>query len=219
MPLLTLLLAGFFGLLSLKTQAGNPAAQLTQFFKARNAQHAAHLQVVLQTPIAQWPSCETPQFTLPGLPRQWGTMSVIADCGQERRYLQVQLQATGQYVVSSRQLPRGSAIDISMLQIKLGRIDTLPINVVLDPQPIMGAITLRDIPPGQPVTLAMIRQPWRIKAGQSVNVMICGEGFTVSRQGRAIHNAAVEQPIKVRMSNGHIVTGNVDSRGHILMSQ
>ncbi|EHC35530.1 Flagellar basal-body P-ring formation protein FlgA, partial [Salmonella enterica subsp. enterica serovar Adelaide str. A4-669] len=50
---------------------------------------------------------------------------------------------------------------------------------------------MRDLAPGQPVQLTMIRQAWRVKAGQRVQVIANGEGFSVNAEGQAMNNAAV----------------------------
>ncbi|MBP2170938.1 flagella basal body P-ring formation protein FlgA [Erwinia toletana] len=212
------LLAGLFGLFSLQLQAADLTAQLTQFFQARDAAHAKGMQVVLRTPTAQWPQCETPQFSLPGNSRLWGNISVAANCGQERRYLQVQVQVTGDYVVAARQITRGSAVSAADLTIKRGRLDTLPSRAVVDPLEATDAITVRDILPGQPITLSMVRQPWRVKAGQNVMVIAQGDGFNASGEGRAMNNATAAQAVRVRMGNGQIVSGKVDADGNILIS-
>ncbi|MFS2224026.1 flagellar basal body P-ring formation chaperone FlgA [Pantoea sp. B65] len=214
----TPLLAGLFGLLSLHTDAADLTTQLTQFFKARDATHAENLTVVLRTPAAQWPQCDTPQFFVAANSRQWGMISVAANCGQERRYLQVQVQVTGDYVVTSRQVARGSALKASDLSIKHGRLDVLPARVIVDPQQIVEAISIRDITPGQPLTLSMVRQPWRVKAGQNVIVIAQGNGFNATSEGRAMNNATATQPVRVRMGNGQIVSGKVDADGNILIS-
>ncbi|KOC91797.1 flagellar basal body P-ring formation chaperone FlgA [Winslowiella iniecta] len=214
----TPLLAGFLGLLSVQASAADLAAQLNQFFKARDPQHARDMQVVLRTPAAQWPPCETPQFSLPGNSRPWGNISVAASCAQQRRYLQVQVQVSGQYVIAARQITRGSAVSTADLQLKRGRLDILPARAVLNPQQAIDAISVRDISPGQAITLSMVRQPWRVKAGQNVLVIAQGEGFNASGEGRALNNAVVAQSVRVRMGNGQIVNGKVAADGNILIT-
>lgn len=214
----TPLLVGLFGLFSLQTPAADLTAQLNQFFKARDAQHADSMQVVLRTPAAQWPPCETPHFSLPGNSRPWGNISVAANCGQQRRYLQVQVQVSGQYVVAARQVTRGTTLASADLLLMRGRLDTLPTRAVLNPLQAVDAISVRDIQPGQAVTLAMVRQPWRVKAGQNVMVIAQGEGFNVSGEGRALNNAVVAQSVRVRMGNGQIVNGKVAADGNVLIT-
>ncbi|NIG32805.1 flagellar basal body P-ring formation protein FlgA [Pantoea sp. ICBG 828] len=198
--------------------AADLSAQLTQFFQARDPQHAAGMTVVVRTPQTQWPACDTPQLLLPGNSRQWGNLSIAASCGQNRRYLQVQVQVTGEYLVANRQLARGSNVSASDFRLESGRLDTLPARALLSSSNLVDAIALRDIAPGQPVTATMLRQPWRVKAGQNVMVIASGNGFNASSEGRALNNASAAQTVRVRMSNGQVVSGRVSEDGNILIS-
>ena len=211
-------LGAMLSLLVMPVKADDLGAQLNQFFKTRDPLHAAGMNVVVRTPEKQWPTCSAPQLSLPGNSRLWGNMSVAATCDRERRFLQVEVQVTGDYVVANRQIPRGSALTADDIQIKQGRLDTLPARTVLDPQQITEAVSVRDILPDQPVTLSMVRQAWRVKAGQPVLVIAQGDGFNVSSEGRALNNATAMQRVRVRMENGQIVSGSVNADGNILIT-
>ena len=217
----TLLLSALLSLASVTATAGDLNAQLNQFFKNRygeNGQGADNLSVVVKTPQNMWPACDAPQFSLPGNSRMWGNISVTANCDQNRRYIQVQVQVSGSYLVATRQVPRGTAIAAGDLRMQQGRLDTLPARTLMKAEDAVGAITLRDINPGQPVTQMMMRQPWRVKAGQMVTVTASGDGFNISSEGKAMNNATALQSVRVRMSSGQIVMGKVDSDGNILIS-
>ena len=218
MRTITALLASLLALFALPADAADLSAQLTGFFQARDAQHAAGMTVEIKTPQAQWPTCDAPQFTLPGNSRLWGPMSVAATCGDTRRFLQVQVLVTGQYLVATRLLARGSTVSADDFRLQSGRLDTLPARAMLDAGSVADAVVLRDIQPGQPVTLSMVRQPWRVKAGQSVMVIASGEGFNASGEGKALNNAILAQSVRVRMGNGQVVSGKVDADGNILIS-
>ncbi|WP_168393338.1 flagellar basal body P-ring formation chaperone FlgA [Erwinia amylovora] len=216
-----LLLAALLSLLSATASAGDLTAQLSQFFESRYQQNGAstdNLKVVVKTAKSMWPACENPQFLLPANSRMWGYISVAANCEQNRRYIQVQLQVTGSYLVANRQLSQGEAISASDVRIEHGRLDALPARTLLNSDDATGAIVLRAIMPGQPVTMMMMRQPWRVKAGQAVTVYASGEGFTIHSEGKAMDNAAAMQSVRVRMNSGQIVTGKIDADGNILIS-
>ena len=68
------------------------------------------------------------------------------------------------------------------------------------------------------MTLSMVRQSWRVKAGQRVMVIATGDGFSVNSEGQALNNAAVAQNARVRMANGQVVSGTVDNDGNILIT-
>lgn len=215
------LLVSLLAWVTLSASAGDLTAQLNQFFKSRygeNSNVADTVSVVVKTPQAQWPQCENPQFSLPGNSRMWGNMSVAANCDQNRRYLQVQVQVTGSYIVAARQVTRGSALTADDVRVQQGRLDTLPSRAVMTADQITDAVALRDIAPGQAMTLMMVRQPWRVKAGQNVTVTASGGGFSVTSEGRAMNNATTAQLVRVRMTSGQIVSGKVDADGNILIS-
>lgn len=193
-------------------------APLSQFFQQRLAGISDEVSVKVKTPDAQLPSCPLPEFSMPGNSRLWGTVSVLAQCGNDKRFIQAQVQAIGNYVVAAQALPRGSVINESQVQLKRGRLDQLPPRAMLDIRQANDAVTLRDIAPNQPIMLSMVRQSWRVKAGQRVQVVAAGEGFSVNSEGKALNNAAVAQNARVRMDSGQIVSGTVDVDGNILIN-
>ena len=221
MRIMAALLVCLLGLGSFSASAGDLTGQLNDYFKARygeSGQSADTLTVVVKTPQSQWPECANPQFSLPGNGRMWGNMSVAANCEQNRRYLQVQVQVTGDYIVSARPVARGGTLTAADIKAQHGRLDTLPARTVMSADEITDAVTLRDIIPGQPLTRMMVRQPWRVKAGQNVTVTANGGGFSVTSEGRAMNNATAAQPVRVRMSSGQIVSGKVGADGIILIT-
>lgn len=218
---MTALWVSLLGLVTLSASAGDLTAQLNQFFKSRygeTGQNADTLSVVVKTPQSQWPDCAAPQFSLPGNSRMWGNMSVAANCDQNRRYIQVQVQMTGDYLVAARRVIRGGTLTADDVKIQRGRLDTLPARTVMSAEEVTDAVALRDIIPGQPLTLMMVRQPWRVKAGQNVTVTANGGGFSISSEGRAMNNATTAQLVRVRMSSGQIVSGKVGADGIILIT-
>lgn len=221
MPRSLLLLAALLSLLCAPASAADLTAQLTQFFKIRYEQNGASadkLKVVVKTAQNMWPDCDAPQFSLPGNSRMWGNISVAANCDRNRRYIQVQVQVTGNYLVATRPLSQGEVISASDVRIEQGRLDTLPARTLMQAGEATGAVTLRAITPGQPVTMMMMRQPWRVKAGQTVTVYASGDGFSISSEGKAMNNAAALQSVRVRMNSGQIVMGKIGSDGNILIS-
>ncbi|WP_313110167.1 flagellar basal body P-ring formation chaperone FlgA [Atlantibacter sp.] len=191
---------------------------LTAFFSQRLAGISDDVQVTVKTPPANWPTCEMPEFSLPGNARLWGNLSVQARCDNDKRFLQVTVEANGEYVVASAPVARGSELNDANLRLQRGRLDQLPPRAMLSLDQARQAQTLRDLAPGQTITMSMVRQTWRIKAGQRVMVIASGEGFSVNSEGQALNNAAVAQNARVRMANGQVVSGTVDNDGNILIT-
>ncbi|WP_202304950.1 flagellar basal body P-ring formation chaperone FlgA [Dryocola clanedunensis] len=193
-------------------------APLTQFFQQRLAGVSEKVSVTVKTPTAQLPDCPQPEFALPNNGRMWGNLSVMVRCGNSKRYIQVAVAASGKYVVAAQRLPRGTTLTASNVTMKYGRLDRLPPRAMIDLKQATNATTLRDISPGQPIMLSMVRQSWRVKAGQQVQVVASGAGFSINSQGKVLNNAAVAQNVRVRMASGQIVNGTVDADGNILIN-
>lgn len=208
-----LLLIGL--LCSLNARADDLATQIESFIQGKFSGEPVQVKVRVRTPPAQWPACELPQLSLPPNARIGGNVSISARCGQERRFIQTQVQVFGRYLVSARGISAGSRLTAADLTLKEGRLDTLPPRALTEAGKALGAVSLRNISPGQPLTLAMLRRAWIIKAGQPVQVNAQGEGFNISGAGKAMNNAAAEDSVRVRMASGQIVSGVVGDDGAI----
>ncbi|MBV7558182.1 flagellar basal body P-ring formation chaperone FlgA [Enterobacter sp. ENT02] len=211
-------LAATLLLLSPLAQAENLQAQLTTFFAQQLAGFSDEVSVTVRTPPNLYPSCEQPSFTVTGTTKLWGNVNVLARCANEKRYLQVAVLATGNYVVAAAPIARGSVLQASSVTLKRGRLDQLPPRTMLDINQAQDAVSLRDMAPGQAIQLSMLRKAWRVKAGQQVMVVANGDGFSINSEGKALNNAAVAQNARVRMSSGQVVSGTVDSDGNILIN-
>ncbi|HFV9237316.1 flagellar basal body P-ring formation chaperone FlgA [Enterobacter mori] len=211
-------LAATLLLLSPLAQAENLQAQLTTFFAQQLAGFSDEVSVTVRTPPNLYPSCEQPSFTVTGTTKLWGNVNVLARCANEKRYLQVAVQATGNYVVAAAPIARGSVLQASSVTLKRGQLDQLPPRTMLDINQAQDAVSLRDMAPGQAIQLSMLRKAWRVKAGQQVMVVANGDGFSINSEGKALNNAAVAQNARVRMSSGQVVSGTVDSDGNILIN-
>lgn len=199
------------------TLAQDLNAQLNDWFGQRLAGFSDDVVVTVRTPPNLLPHCDTPAFSMAGA-KLWGNVNVLARCANEKRYLQVNVQATGNYVVAAASVARGGTLGPASVTLKRGRLDQLPPRTVLDISQVQDAVSLRDLAPGQAIQLNMLRQAWRIKAGQRVQVVANGDGFSVNAEGKALNNAAVAQNARVRMLSGQIVSGIVDPDGNILIN-
>lgn len=190
-------------------------AQVQQFFQQRHAADAYQVVSRIKTPRAQWPPCEQPRFESPGGARRWGNLSLPVSCAGRRSFIQVQVEVTGHYWVAARSLSSGIRLTEADLRSKKGRLDLLPARTLLSSRQVLGAVTLRHINPGQPLTQAMIRRAWVVRAGQEVAVIAQGDGFTVRSGGKAVSNAVLAENVRIRMSSGQIVTGVAQADGSI----
>ncbi|AIN19105.1 flagella basal body P-ring formation protein FlgA [Yersinia rochesterensis] len=198
-----------------QAMAADLSAQVNQFFRQQYPDKSSQVNVIIKTPQSQWPQCETPEITLPANARPWGNISLSVRCEGLRRFIQTQVQVSGHYAVAARQLTAGAKITPQDIEMKQGRLDTLPLSTLLEPSFAQGAVSLRQINAGQPLTRNMLRRLWIVKTGQDVQVLAQGEGFNVNGSGKAMNNAAVQDNVRVRMASGQIVSGTVADDGTI----
>ncbi|ASY77714.1 flagellar basal body P-ring formation chaperone FlgA [Pectobacterium polaris] len=213
------LAASCFFILCTPVNANDLPAQINQFFASRFQGSTNTVNVVVKSPESQWPQCEAPQITLPGNTKMWGNVSLSIRCGQQRRFIQTEVQVTGNYVTSARPINRGTTLTEKDIRLTKGRLDLLPLRPILTLPGAQGAVLLRDLTPGQVITASMIRRAWVVKAGQLVQIIAQGEGFTINGEGKAMNNAAAGQAVRVRTANGQIVSGITNEDGIILISQ
>lgn len=119
-------------LLSPLVQAEGLEDQLNAFFAQKLAGFSDDVRVTVRTPPNLYPSCEAPSFSVTGSTKLWGNVNVLARCANEKRYLQVAVQATGNYVVAAVPIPRGSLLQPDSVTLKRGRLDQLPPRTMLD---------------------------------------------------------------------------------------
>ena len=211
--LTSVLLTGFF----LPPAHADSALQegLTQYFGQQFTAENQHVKVNIRSPQSQWPTCEIPQFSMPSSARRWGTLSVLVQCPQDKRYLQVEVQVTGGYPVASAPLSREQHISAADFNIMQGRLDRLPTGSIMEISQLDNAVLTRDVAAGQPVTSSMMRRTWIIKAGQSVQILAQGDGFNVTSEGKALNNAAIADNVRVRLASGQIISGKATEQGTI----
>ncbi|QHB33023.1 flagellar basal body P-ring formation protein FlgA [Yersinia canariae] len=198
-----------------QVMAADLSAQVNQFFRQQYPDKSSQVNVIIKTPQNQWPQCEAPEMTLPANARPWGNISLSVRCDGVRRFIQTQVQVSGHYAVAARQLTAGAKILPQDIEMKQGRLDTLPPGTLLEPGFAHGAVSLRQINAGQPLTRNMLRRLWVVKAGQDVQVLAQGDGFNVNSYGKAMNNGAIQDNVRVRMASGQIVSGTVADDGSI----
>nr|WP_213991209.1 flagellar basal body P-ring formation chaperone FlgA [Sodalis sp. dw_96] len=193
--------------------------QLTAFMQRQFSTPPVSLAVVVKTPAKQRPDCEAPQFSLPSRNRTWGNISIAMVCDTQKRYLQAEVEVTGRYLVAARPIAGSQTLSADDIAWQTGRLDLLSSLPLTDKLWATGSVAERAIGSGQPLTAAMLRRPWLIKMGQPVQVSAQGEGFAIQNTGKAMNNAAVNDPLQVRMDSGQIVNGRLmpDGSVHVML--
>jgi flagella basal body P-ring formation protein FlgA len=83
----------------------------------------------------------------------------------------------------------------------------MPDGILTDADQIVGKVAATNLPAGQPIRPQMLRAPYVIVRGQTVNLVVQGRGFSIRSEGQALANAAEGQVIQVRNKSGRILSG------------
>jgi len=173
------------------------------------------LDITLLTPSAQLATlCAKPVLSLSGnTGRLTGLHTLIAQCDAKRRFLQVEVRATGTWWQARRQIRRGETVSQQDIQPLRGSLEHLPAGLLLDARTIIGRVALRAIHPGENLVEGQLRHRWVINAGDNVNVSYQGEGFKISVTAKALDNAALGQRLRLKTASGQLLSATATSEG------
>lgn len=173
---------------------------------------------LLATPAQLASVCDNPELSLVGRDsRLTGKRTVLAQCGARRHFLPVRISAQGTWWVASQSLPGGAIVQRSDIEPVSGSLDNQPGGLIFNADAIIGQRLTRAITAGKPLLENQLRQQWRLRAGQTVDLVTTGSGFRIRSQGKALNNAAVDDVLKVKTAGGRTVSGKVDADGQVLI--
>lgn len=162
--------------------------------------------------------CETPTLSLVGRDsRLTGKRTVLAQCGARRHFLPVRISAQGTWWVASQSLPGGAIVQRSDIEPVTGSLDHQPGGLIFNADEIIGQRLTRAVDAGKPLLENQLRQQWRLRAGQTVDLVTTGAGFRIRSQGKALNNAAVDDVLKVKTVGGRTVSGKVGADGQVMI--
>lgn len=173
--------------------------------------------ITLITPTRQLRQlCENPELSLAGNNRRLtGNKSVIARCGNQRRFIQIKVVAEGQWWVAAHSIKPSSIIEEGDLMLRSGTLDHQPNDLILDKGSIIGQVATRTLSTGQAITQSELRPTWLAVAGHEVEVIAQGKGFQIRTTGKALTNAAAHKALRVSMRNGQMINGTVNDDGTV----
>ncbi|VTT27978.1 flagellar basal body P-ring biosynthesis protein FlgA [Klebsiella pneumoniae] len=98
-----------------------------------------------------------------------------------------------------------------------GSLEHQPDGIIFDAAEIIGQTTTRAIAAGSPLRQNQLRQHWRLRNGQTVDIVAQGKGFRIRSAGKALANAAVDDMLKVQTRSGQTVSGKVTADGQVVI--
>lgn len=154
---------------------------------------------------------------LNGRPRPWGRVSFNVRCSQPVWTLNVPatVHMLGNYLVAARFLATGTVLSEADLAMASGDLTELPDDVVRQQADAIGRAISRTLVVGAPIGLNSLRDMAVIRAGDRVRVILIGAGFQAAGDAAALSSAGLGESIKLKMSDGQQLQGQVTKPGTV----
>jgi flagella basal body P-ring formation protein FlgA len=163
-------------------------------------------------------SCPVPEaFLQPGA-RAWGKTTVGVRCTAPSAwtiYLQAQVNVKAEYVAAAMPLAQGQAVEQGQLMLVKGDIASMPNGIITDMAQAVGRTPTVSLAAGTPLRLDTLRSKPVVQQNQAVRLVLNGNGFSVSSEGRAIGTAGEGQVVQVRTPSGTVVSGTAKAGGMV----
>jgi flagella basal body P-ring formation protein FlgA len=156
------------------------------------------------------PACPALEAFLPAGAQLNGNTSVGVRCVKKYNwtlFVAVNIKVSLSLLTLNKTLQQGQTIRAE----DLGTLpnESLQTGALTDTTQAIGKIMKFGVGAGQILRYDMIRAPYTIKQGQSVQLLAKGTGFSVSSEGQALGNATEGEIASARTASGQIISGVV----------
>jgi flagella basal body P-ring formation protein FlgA len=162
--------------------------------------------------------CPAPEaFLNPGA-RAWGKTTVGVRCTAPSAwtiYVQAQVNVKADYVAAAVPLAQGQPVEQGQLMLVKGDIAAMPNGIITDMAQAIGRTPTVSLAAGTPLRLDTLRSKPVVQQNQAVRLVLNGNGFSVSAEGRAIGTAGEGQVVQVRTPSGTVVSGTAKAGGMV----
>lgn len=219
--LLFMLLAGANAVAAEAVQSPESIQQAARLYLEAQFKDSAErptITVVAPDQRLRLAQCESPleAFSPPGQ-RGVGATSVGVRCPGPTTwtlYVQATVALYRQVLVTTRPLMRGQPLSGDAVRLEARDVTRLTQGYLTDIKSIDGMLAKRSIPADTVLGPALVQAPIAIRRGEKVVLLAQGGGVEVRMEGRALADAAVGEPVRVRnLSSGRVVEGVVVSPG------
>lgn len=165
------------------------------------------------------PECDKLEAFLPPGSQFVGKTSVGVRCLEENGwsiFVPVQIKISLNLLVSARQLPLGHTLQEADIAIQTGEISQS--GGLTDPALAIGKVLRLGIGAGQVLREDMLRLPYSVSQGQTVQLAAQGSGFSIRSEGVALNNASTGQTVQVRVASGRVISGIAGSSGVVVVN-
>ncbi len=161
-------------------------------------------------------TCSKVEAFLPTGSQLIGRVSIGVRCQDAKSwsiFIPVQIKITRDLIISARPLLHGQIIHAEDIAKQSTEITQ---NVgITNEQQVLGKVLRPSISAGTVMRADMLRDPYSVKQGQSVRLIVHGGGFTLSSTGVALNNASEGEGVQVRTASGRVISGIAADEGSV----
>ncbi|MDO4905163.1 MAG: flagellar basal body P-ring formation chaperone FlgA [Lautropia sp.] len=160
-------------------------------------------------------ACKSVEYVLPAGARLWGRVNVGIRCTDGARWTYWQpalIRVHGPALVSRHALSAGASPrpdDFLVQDIEWTQQSGVPAG--LD-TPLSAYDLQRPLAAGQPLRADHLRTRPAVRSGEQVTAIAEGDGFRISVDAIALANAGEGQTIRVRTTNGKVLSGKIEGK-------
>jgi len=163
------------------------------------------------------PVCPALEAFLPPGGRLLGNSTVGIRCTSDMKqwtlFVPVQIKVSVSLLVANSSLQQGHVLRAE--DIGGQKSELLQTGIFTDPLQAIGKVLKYSVRAGQVLKQDILRAPYAVKQGQTVQIKVEKQGFKVYADGQALNNAAEGQMVKVKTSSSQVVSGIVQSDGAV----
>lgn len=175
-----------------------------------------HIKVSGIDPRLALAPCDALQAFLPAGAKPIGKTTLGVRCDAPTGwnvFVQAEIKVILDLLVANRPLAQGTVLNAGDFSLQRGELDHP--GTLTQPEQAIGKTLRFAIGAGQVLRQDMLRAPLLIRQGQNVTLRARGNGFTVSREGQAMNDAAEGELVRIRTASRQIVTGHALADGSV----
>jgi len=150
--------------------------------------------------------------------RLWGRSRLGLRCTQGARwdvFLPITVHAWGPAWVLRTSVPAGHVLRMDDAEVAEVDWAAHPQAVYARAEDWVGQSAAQALSAGQVLRHGLLRPQALFAAGSQVRVNVVGPGFAAMSSGKALAAAGLAQGVKVRLGNGHLLSGTVTADGSV----
>ena len=175
-----------------------------------------HINIAGIDPRLALTPCPTLQAFLPAGAKPIGKTTLGVRCDTPAGwnvFVQAEIKVILDLLVANRPLAQGTVLNTGDFSLQRGELDHP--GTLTKPEQVVGKTLRFAIGAGQVLRQDMLRAPLLIRQGQNVTLRARGNGFTISREGQAMNDAAEGELARIRTASRQVVTGQVLADGTV----